>query len=106
MAQMIFAYQKKYGTDGFTDKIMQFAAEVGRHFPDYLKSPIEYYEPLTKTEEAVLRLMGQGMSNSEIADILGKKTGTVKFHSNNIFKKFDVTNRQQAVNLGREIGLL
>ena len=106
MAQMIFAYQKKYGTDEFTDKIMQFAAEVGRHFPDYLKSPIEYYEPLTKTEEAVLRLMGQGMSNSEIADMLGKKTGTVKFHSNNIFKKFDVTNRQQAVNLGREIGLL
>ena len=54
----------------------------------------------------VLRLMAQGMSNDEIADKLGKKTGTIKFHSNNIFRKLQVQNRQQAVNRGREIDLL
>ena len=57
-------------------------------------------------EKAVLRLMAQGMSNDEIANKMGKKTGTVKFHSNNIFRKLQVQNRQQAVNRGREINLL
>ena len=31
---------------------------------------------------------------------------TVKFHSNNIFRKLQVQNRQQAVNRGRENNLL
>ena len=57
-------------------------------------------------EKAVLRLMAQGMSNDEIANKMGKKMGTMKFHSNNIFRKLQVQNRQQAVNRGREINLL
>lgn len=80
--------------------------EVERHFPDYLKSPVEYYEPLTDTEKMLLRLMAQGMSNDEIAGKLGKKAGTIKFHSHNIFRKLQVQNRQQAVNRARENGLL
>lgn len=106
MVQMLSVYQKEKGADDFTNQIIELAAEVGRQFPDYLKSPAEYYQPLTATEEVVLRLIAQGMSNDEIADKLGKKTGTVKFHSNNIFRKLQVQNRQQAVNRGREINLL
>ena len=106
MVQMLSIYQQERGADDFTDTIMDLAGEVGRHFPNYLKSPAEYYEPLTTMEKNVFRLMAQGMSNDEIADRLGKKTGTVKFHSNNIFRKLQVQNRQQAVNRGREIGLL
>lgn len=86
--------------------IFHKANEVGMRFSDYLKSPAEYFEELTATEKAVLRLMAQGMSNDEIANKMGKKTGTVKFHSNNIFHKLQVQNRQQAVNRGREINLL
>ena len=85
---------------------MALASAVGRYFPNYLKSQAEYYEPLTATEQTVLRLMAQGFRNDEIADRTGKKTGTVKFHSNNIFRKLQVQNRQQAVNRGREINLL
>lgn len=106
MVKMLSVYQKEKGADAFTDQLMELAGEVGRHFPDYLKSPAEYYEPLTGMEYNVLRLMAQGMSNDEIADKLGKKTGTIKFHSNNIFRKLQVQNRQQAVNRGREIDLL
>lgn len=68
-------------------------ADEGRHFPNYLKSPAEYYESLTTMEKNVFRLMAQGMSNDEIADRLGKKTGTIKFHSNSIFRKLQVQNR-------------
>lgn len=106
MVQMLIVYQQERGADEFTAQLMALASEVGRYFPNYLKSPAEYFEPLTATEKTVLQLMAQGFSNDEIADRLGKKTGTVKFHSNNIFRKLQVQNRQQAVNRGREIHLL
>ena len=106
MVQMINIYQQEKGADELTDQIKLLADEVGRYFPNYLKSPAEYFEPLTATEMAVLQLMSQGLSNDEIARRLGKKTGTVKFHTNNIFRKLQVQNRQQAVNRGREINLL
>lgn len=106
MVQMLSIYQQEKGADDFTSQIMELATEVGMHFPDYLKSPAEYFEPLTATEKTVLHLMAQGMSNDEIANRMGKKTGTVKFHSNNIFRKLQVQNRQQAVNRGRDINLL
>ena len=103
---MLNIYQQEKGADELTDQIKLLADEVGRYFPNYLKSPAEYFEPLTATETSVLRLMSQGLSNDEIAGRLGKKTGTVKFHTNNIFRKLQVQNRQQAVNRGREINLL
>ena len=106
MVQMLLFYQQERGADEFTSQLMALASEVGRYFPDYLRSPAEYFEPLTATEKTVLQLMAQGFSNDEIADRLGKKTGTVKFHTNNIFRKLRVQNRQQAVNRGREIDLL
>ncbi len=106
MVQMLLVYQQERGADEFTTQLMALASEVGRYFPNYLKSPAEYFESLTATEKLVLQLMAQGFSNGEIAARLGKKTGTVKFHTNNIFRKLRVQNRQQAVNRGREIHLL
>lgn len=106
MVQMLSVYQRERGADAFTDQIMDLAGQVGRYFPEYLKSPAEYFEKLTETEKKVLRLMAQGMSNDEIAQKLGRKVGTVKFHSNNIFRKLQVPNRQQAVSRGEAIGLL
>ena len=106
MMQMLFIYQRERGADDFTDRIMELAGGVSRYFPNYLKSPAEYYETLTETEKKVLRLMALGMSNDEIAERMGRKAGTVKFHSNSIFRKLRVSNRQQAVNRGRGIGLL
>ena len=106
MVQMLSIYQKEYGQDVFTEQVKELAGSVGRYFPDYLKSPMEYYEPLTRTEQEVLRLMGQGMGNDEIASRLEKKTGTIKFHSNNIFRKLQVSNRKKSVERAQEIGLL
>ena len=103
---LLFIYQRERGADDFTDRIMELAGGVSRYFPNYLKSPAEYYETLTETEKKVLRLMALGMSNDEIAERMGRKAGTVKFHSNSIFRKLRVSNRQQAVNRGRGIGLL
>ena len=106
MVQMLTIYQKEYGRDDFAEQVKELAASVGRYFPDYLKSLVEYYEPLTRTEQDVLRLMAQGMGNDEIAGRLEKKTGTIKFHSNNIYRKLQVSNRQGAVERAREIGII
>jgi LuxR family maltose regulon positive regulatory protein len=63
-------------------------------------------EPLSDRELEVLRLIDQGLSNSEIAAKLVLSTGTIKVHSHNIFSKLGVSNRTQAVSKARALGLL
>lgn len=106
MVRVLSIYWEKHGEDDFTRKIMVVAREVGKRFPDYMKSQDEYYEPLTPTEKQILQLLAQGLSYEEIGRKLDKKTGTVKFHGSGIFKKLEVKNRQQAVIRAEEIGLL
>ena len=54
-------------------------------------------ERLSAREIEVLRLIGKGMSNAEIARELYLSEKTVKNHLTNIFRKIDVTDRTQAV---------
>jgi DNA-binding NarL/FixJ family response regulator len=63
-------------------------------------------EPLSGRERAVLRLLGQGMSNKEIAATLFLVEGTVKNHVSSILQKLGVRDRTQAVLKAREMGLL
>ena len=63
-------------------------------------------EPLTERELEVLALLGQGLSNREIAQELVVTVGTVKAHVYNICQKLAVKNRTQAVLEAKQIGLL
>lgn len=54
-------------------------------------------ERLTFREIEVLQLVGQGMSNNEIAKKLFLSEKTVKNHLTNIFRKINVSDRTQAV---------
>ncbi len=54
------------------------------------------HEQLTPRELEVLRLIGQGKSNQEIADELIIGIKTVKTHVSNILSKLDVEDRTQA----------
>lgn len=106
MVRMLSVYHKRYGADGFTEQIMNAAKELARKLPEYMQSARDIYEPLTVTEKQVLQLLAQGLTYHEMAERLGKKEGSIKFHSSGIFKKLQVKNRQQAVNRAVEIGLL
>ncbi|HEY6058774.1 MAG TPA: response regulator transcription factor [Candidatus Limnocylindrales bacterium] len=53
-------------------------------------------EPLTERERDVLRLLGQGMSNKEIATALFITEGTARTYVSNILGKLDLTSRTQA----------
>ncbi len=54
-------------------------------------------DDLTEREIDVLRLMVQGMNNTEIADNLVVSRSTVKFHVSNILSKLHATSRTEAV---------
>jgi two-component system, NarL family, response regulator LiaR len=61
---------------------------------------------ITRRELEVLELIAQGMSNREIAEKLYVSENTVKTHSSRVFDKLGARRRTQAVQLGKELGLL
>jgi LuxR family maltose regulon positive regulatory protein len=61
---------------------------------------------LTSREEEILHLMGEGMTNQEIANELVISLYTVKRHATNIYNKLNVSNRRQAVLTARQLGVL
>jgi NarL family two-component system response regulator LiaR len=61
---------------------------------------------ITRRELEVLELIAQGMSNREIAGKLYVSENTVKTHSSRVFDKLGARRRTQAVQLGKEFGLL
>jgi len=58
---------------------------------------VEETETLTEREQDVLRLMVDGLNNSQIAERLVVSLSTVKYHISNILMKLGVENRVAAV---------
>ncbi len=63
-------------------------------------------ESVTDRELQVLKLMGEGHRDKEIAELLGIAPTTAKNHVKSILVKLNAKNRTQAVSIAREIGLL
>jgi len=63
-------------------------------------------EPLSDREQAILRYLPTMMSNQEIAGELFVSVNTVKTHLKAIYRKLDATGRREAVQRGRELGLM
>ncbi len=61
---------------------------------------------ITPREFEILELIAKGMSNREIAEKLFVSENTVKTHSSRVFDKLGAKRRTQAVQLGKEFGLL
>jgi len=54
---------------------------------------------LTFQEKTIISLIEEGMTNKEIASELSISVSTVKTHTNNIYKKFNVHSRTEMLNL-------
>ena len=68
-------------------------------------APLRAFPELSDREDAILRLIAQGRSNHDIADVLALSVKTVQNHVSNIFGKLQVADRAQAVIRAREAGL-
>lgn len=60
------------------------------------------FEQLTEREQAVLRLLADGLTNQQIAQSLAISDTTVRAHVSSILAKLNVANRTQAALLARE----
>ena len=61
---------------------------------------------VTRRELEILELIASGRSNREIAEKLFVSENTVKTHSSRLFDKLGAKRRTQAVQIGKEIGLI
>ncbi len=80
-----------------------------RHIPAEVAQEIALhavYEPLSERELDVLRWVGAGKANKEIANKLNISEETVKAHLKSIFTKLDVGDRTQAVTIAVKRGII
>jgi DNA-binding NarL/FixJ family response regulator len=75
-------------------------AHMGRegaegHDAPSTNKPPKWPEALTEREREIICLVGQGLSNKDIADNLSISDSTVRYHMTSIFDKVGVPNRQK-----------
>src|SRR5438034_10357324 len=61
---------------------------------------------VTRREREILELIATGLSNREIAEKLFVSENTVKTHSSRLFDKLSAKRRTQAVQIGKDLGLI
>jgi DNA-binding NarL/FixJ family response regulator len=64
------------------------------------------HEPLTPRELEVFELLGKGLSNRDIAGVLGISAHTAKYHVGQILAKVGASTRAEAVSEGLRHGLI
>jgi LuxR family transcriptional regulator, maltose regulon positive regulatory protein len=84
----------------YTDKLLAAFPPQSLNLPSLLP------DSLSSRELEILRLVAQGLSNTEISQRLYLALSTVKGHNQRIFDKLQAHNRTKAVARARELGLL
>lgn len=90
---------KAYVDPAVTHKLLQQLANV------QTKPTTQLSDKLSEREVEVLRLIGRGLNNADIADQLHLAEGTVRNHVSLILSKLEVTDRTQAALLAVQHGL-
>ena len=111
---------KDAGRERLVDAVRTVAAGEALFAPTVLQRLVAHYvhrppqgvarldgplADLSEREAEVLRLVGRGLSNAEIADELVISTATVKTHVRHVLQKLGLRDRVQAVALAYEAGL-
>jgi DNA-binding NarL/FixJ family response regulator len=61
---------------------------------------------LTRREDEILDLLGKGLGNRELGQVLGVSEDTIKTHLKSLFRKLDVSDRAEAVREGLRRGFI
>jgi DNA-binding CsgD family transcriptional regulator len=78
-----------------------YNAELGQG-----KSSSEDRQRLTPREWDCLRMLAQGYREAEVAELLNISKSTLRFHIENVVRKFDCKTRTQAIAIVAQLGLL
>ncbi|MGW5398471.1 response regulator [Streptomyces sp. NPDC003952] len=90
----------------FAPTVTRRLVETFAHQPESRGARPARLTELTERETEVLRLVGQGLANEQIARGLVVSIATVKTHVNRIMSKLGLQSRAQAVVVAYESGLL
>ena len=108
MAELLSAAAALGFSPDYANKLLA-AYEVemkGEQPTSTIPDPSFLIEPLSPRELEILRLIAQGLSNTEISRRLFLTLNTIKGHNWHIFSKLQAQNRTEAVARARELGLL
>jgi len=89
-----------------TRAVIERAVARERAAPSPSTPPGVVPDSLTEREAEVLRLIAQGLSNDEIAELLVIARATVKTHVSNVLMKLSLRDRVQAVAYAYRTGLI
>ncbi|MBE5936297.1 MAG: hypothetical protein E7262_11060 [Lachnospiraceae bacterium] len=106
MYQLLKKYTKDCGKSKYLAYLIKLTENTAMLHIRYLKSQLPENVELTPTELKVIRLVAECYTNKEISDVMGIALDTVKQHCSHIFSKLDVKNRQKAIKVARDIGII
>jgi two-component system, NarL family, response regulator len=98
--------------DADSDELLSVVDKVlqgGQHVPPSLRSMIAgraATPDLTPRETEVLGLMVKGLTNKEIAAIIGASQNTVRNHTIKVFEKLEVADRAEATSAALQRGII
>lgn len=106
MFKLLQEYQKARGSSPFLSKIISIARHVSILYPHYLNISKEKDTNFTEMEKDILRLLEQGKTYEEIAEVFFISVNTVRYHIKKIYPKLDVSSSSQAIFKAKKIGLI
>lgn len=92
--------------EGFWKQVLKETEDMALAYPAYLKERGMEDAVFSENALRILRLQAEGLSQAEIAEELGIKENTVKYHSKQTYKKLGVNSKTAAVTEARKRKLI
>ena len=111
-AQELFAaeskafWEKELPDKQWRTRLMAETGKMAVRYPVYLKRQLAQRPDFCETALDILRLQAEGLSVNKIAQELGMKAETVRYHTKENYRKLGVAGKTDAVLAARDLGIL
>jgi LuxR family maltose regulon positive regulatory protein len=106
VSNLIAAWRARYQSEAQQTQVQSEAQQTPNRSEPQQTPTSAVAESLSAREGDILKLIGEGLSNKEIARNLAIAPETVKSHVKHIFTKLNVERRAQAVSRAQSLGLV